>query len=109
VFWNKKTTKDGEVKLSGPTEIPNMAGRHMVLELKKDPDWVWQLRGVTRPADKKEAFYCRVFDETQTRKANVKVENWTSLDIHPELILWEGYCDDETHIARSEKFVKPAE
>jgi hypothetical protein len=37
------------------------------------------------------------------------VENWTSLDGHPELILWEGYFDNETYTARTEKFVEPAE
>ena len=81
----------------------------MVLEMKKDPDWVWQLKGVTLPADKKNTFYCRVFDPTQAGTANVKVENWISLDEHPELILWEGYCDDETYTYRSEKYVKPSE
>jgi hypothetical protein len=109
LFGKQKAAKDGEIKLPGPKEIPDMAGRYMVMELKKEPDWVWQLKGVTRPADKKKAYYCRVFDETQTRKANVKVENWTSLDGHPELILWEGYCDDEAHTSRAEKFVEPAE
>ena len=108
-FWKRKATKEGEIKLPKPSDIPGMAGRHMVTEMKKDPDWVWKLKGVVRPADKKKAFYCRVFDETQTRKANVKVENWTSLDGHPELILWEGYFDNETYTARTEKFVKPAE
>jgi hypothetical protein len=109
LFWKQKSAKDGEIKFPGPKEIPDMAGRYMVMELKKEPDWVWQLKGVTRPADKKKAYYCRVFDETQTSKASVKVENWTSLDGHPELILWEGYCDDEAHTSRAEKFVKLSE
>ena len=109
LFWKRKATKDGEIKLPRPSEIPDMAGRHMVLEMKKDADWVWKLKGVVRPADKKKAFYCRIFDEIETRKANVKMENWTSLDGHPELILWEGYFDNETYTARTEKFVKPLE
>jgi len=36
----------------------------------------------------------------------VKVTDWTSLDEHPDLILWEGYCDRETNTARRGKFVK---
>jgi hypothetical protein len=77
----------------------------MVVEEKKDPSWVWKLKGVVRPAGKKKAFYCRVFDETQTAKAGVEVKDWTSLDEHPDFILWEGYFDKETNTVRREKFV----
>jgi hypothetical protein len=80
----------------------------MVVEEKKNPDWVWKLKGVVRPAGKEKTFYCRVFDETQTAKAGVKVKDWTSLDDHPDLILWEGYFDKETNTVRHEKFVKPS-
>jgi hypothetical protein len=80
----------------------------MGVEEKKDPSWVWKLKGVVRPAGKKKAFYCRVFDEAQVAQAGVKVKDWTSLDDHPDLILWEGYFDKETDTARHEKFVKPS-
>jgi len=106
-FWKRKETKEGEIKLPGPKGIPDTVGRYMVVELKKDPNWVWKLKGVVRPAGKK-AFYCRVFEEAQVAKAGVKVKDWTSLDGHPELILWEGYFDKKTHTARPEKFVKPS-
>ncbi|OIP27992.1 MAG: hypothetical protein AUK00_00735 [Dehalococcoidia bacterium CG2_30_46_9] len=108
MFWKRRKVKEGEVKLSGPKDIPGLVGRHMVVEEKKDPDWVWKLRGVIRPAGKKNAFYCRVFDESQAAQAGVKVKDWTSLDDHPDLILWEGYFDKETNMARREKFVKPS-
>ena len=108
MFWKRKEIKEGEVKLPGPKGIPDMAGRHMVVEEKKDPNWVWKLKGVVYPAGKKKAFYCRVFDEAQVAQADVKVKDWTSLDEHPDLILWEGYCDKETNTARREKFVNPS-
>ena len=107
MFWKRKETKEGEVKLPGPKNIPDVVGRHMVVAEKKDPDWVWKLKGVVRPAEKK-AFYCRVFDEAQAAQAGVKVKDWTSLDGHPDLILWEGYFDKETITARREKFAKPS-
>ena len=106
MFWKRKQTKEGEIKLSGPKGIPDLVGRYMVVQMTKDPNWVWKLKGVVRPAGKKKAFYCRVFDETQTAEASVKVKDWTSLDEHTELILWEGYFDKETNTARPEKFVK---
>jgi hypothetical protein len=52
MFWKRKETKDGEGKLPGPKGMPDMVGRHMVLEEKVDPNWVWNLKGVVRPAGK---------------------------------------------------------
>ena len=108
MFWKRKETKEGQEKLPGPKGIPDLAGRYMVVEEKKSPDSVWRLKGVVRPAEEKKAFYCRVFDEAQTAQAGVKVKDWTSLDEHPDSVLWEGYCDRETNTARREKFVKPS-
>ena len=108
MFWKREKTKEGELQLAGPKGIPDLVGRHMVVEDKKDPNWVWNLKGVVRPTEKKKAFYCRVFSEAQAAKAGAKVKNWSSLDDHPALILWEGYFDTETNTVRSEKFAKPS-
>jgi len=108
MFWKRKQGNEGEEKLPRPGGIPDLAGRYMVVEEKKDPDWVWRLKGVVCPAEKKNAFYCRVFDEAQVTQAGLKIKDWTSLDDHPDLILWEGYFDKETNIVRREKFVKPS-
>ena len=106
MFWKWKETKEGDVKLPGPKGIPELVGRYMVVEEKKDPNWVWKLKAVVRPAGKKKAFYCRVFDEAQVAQSGVEVKDWTSLDEYPDSILWEGYFDKETNTARREKFVK---
>jgi len=106
MFWSRKQ-KEGEVKLPGPKGIPTPVGQYMVIQMHKDPNWVWSLKVVFWPTDKKKVYYCRLFDVSQTRQANVNVENWTSLDGHQDLILWEGYVDEEKHSARPEKFVKP--
>jgi len=108
MFWKRKETKEGEVKLPKPKGIPEPVGRYMVVQMNKDPNWVWSLKGAVRPAGKKKAFYCRVFAEGQVAQAGVRVKDWTSLDEHPELILWEGYFDMETMQVRPEKFVKPS-
>ena len=79
----------------------------MVVEEKKDPDWVWQLKGVVHPTGKK-AFYCRVFNQPQAAQTGVKVRDWTSLDENPDLILREGTIDKETDTFRREKFIKPS-
>jgi hypothetical protein len=108
MFWKRGNTKEGELQLPGPKGIPQFIGSHMVVEEKQDPDWVWKLKGVVRPAGKKTAFYCRVFSEAQATQAGVKVKDWTSLDEHSDLILWEGYFDNETNAVRREKFAKPS-
>jgi hypothetical protein len=105
-FWNRKGAQEGEERLPGPKEIPQPVGSYMVVQMKKDPNRVWQLKGVVRPAAENGTFYCRVFDKAQVAEAGLKVKDWTSLDTHPELILWEGYFDKGTNKVRDEKFVK---
>jgi len=105
MFWNRKQGKEKEVNLPGPKVIPEWAGRYMVVQGKENPDWVWKLKGVMRPAPQGKTFYCGVFDETQVIQAGLKVKDWTSLDGHPELILWEGCFEKESNTVRQEKFV----
>lgn len=106
MFWNRKQAREGEERLPGPKGIPTPVGSYMAVQMKKDPDWVWQLKGVIRPAGEKKTFYCRVFHEVQAAQAGVKVKDWTSFDGHPALILWEGYFDEKTYLVRNEKFAK---
>ena len=108
MFWKRGKTKEGELQLPGPKGLPQLVGSHMVVEEKQNPDWVWNLKGVVRSAGKERAFYCRVFSEAQAAKAGVKVKDWSSLDDHSDLILWEGYFDKRTNEVRREKFEKSA-
>lgn len=107
MFWKRseKVTSEKSTKLPGPVNIPEQVGRYMVVQMRKDPDWVWKLRGVCQPTDKKKVFYCRVFDESQTRQAGLKVKNWTSLDDYAALILWEGYFDKQNNTACLAQYV----
>ena len=98
-FWEKKEAP-GEpkpVKLPGPKNMPDPVGRFMVVNLGKNPDWVWRLKSVRRPrpADEmnKEPYDVRVFDESEAAAKKVRVKNYLSLDEHPELILFEGWYD----------------
>ena len=106
MFWNRKKPEEGGIKFPGPKELPQSIVTYLVHEEKKNPDWVWSLKGVVRPAERKKAFYCRLFSEAQAAQAGVKIKDWTSLYDHSDLILWEGSFDKETNIVRREKFVK---
>lgn len=105
MFWKKKekaeeTPKESskQEKLPGPKEIPELIGRYTVVQLKKDPDWVWKQKAVCREGvlDNKKVTFCRVFDEAEATKKGIKVKNYLSLDEHPELIMYEGWFDKKT-------------
>jgi len=106
MFWNRKKTEEGGIQLPGPKDLPQFLGSHLVVQEKKKADWVWSLKMVIRPTEKKKVFYCRLFSEAEAAQAGVKVKNWSSLDGHSALILWEGYFDKETNRVRAEKFAK---
>ena len=116
-FWEKKPegnmpSENKESKLPRPKAIPDPVGRHLVVKLKKDPDWVWKLESVAMPRpETKSAFSIRVFDTNQTSSKNVVVKDYHSLDAHPELILFEGWYDKvsmKVEIAAKETMPKAA-
>jgi len=94
-------------KLPGPKDIPEVVGRHLVVRLNKNPDWVWNLRAVVRPReDSKSAFDVRVFEASEVAARKVHVKDFTSFDEHPELILFEGRFDKksmEVHVEEKER------
>lgn len=61
MFWKRKETKEGEIKLPGPKGIPEPAGRYMVVEEKKDPNWVWNLKGSSAPSREEEGILLPCF------------------------------------------------
>ena len=92
-------------KLPGPQDIPELAGRHLVVAKERDPDWVWHLKVVVRknPGRGKKAFDVRVFDEAQAAQNKVKIKDWTTFDEHPGLVLYEGWFDKESMRAELEE------
>jgi hypothetical protein len=64
---------------------------HLITQLKEDPDWVWELKAVSRPrTGEKHNSDIRIFDPKETAAAGVVVGNFDSLEKHPELILYAG-------------------
>jgi hypothetical protein len=94
-FWKRKETKEGEEKLPGPTGIPELVGRYMVVERKMSPDLVKLLKAVVRRSTTGEtAFNIRVFDEYEGLAKKVQVKEYSSLDEYPDLIIYEGWYDE---------------
>jgi len=111
-FWKKRPetvdlSKEKEEKLSKPHDIPEAVGRCLVVDLGKDPDWVWKLRSVVRRQAEKYRYDVRVFDEIQAGARGVRVRDYTTLDEQPDLILFEGWYDKKSHRAHVEERLVP--
>ena len=111
-FWKKRKAIQEpaaakEDKLPKPKDIPEPVGRYLVVDLRKDPDWVWNLKSVVRRQQQKYRYDVRVFDEVQAAAKRVRIRDYTSLDEHPELILFEGWYDKKSMAAHVEERLKP--
>lgn len=108
-FWKQKQSAPDnnnvpKSKLSGPKELPQPIGQYLVTQEKRDPDWAWSLKCVLRPhPEKKSRFDCRVFDPAKAGMYGIRIVNYTSLDDHPELILFQGWFDKETNQVKPQK------
>ena len=99
MFWK---SHGNEEKGIPPKAIPDAVGRFLVVRLKQDPDWVWNLKVVMRPrTGDKDVFDVRVFDERQLG-GKVRVTHFASLDPHPDLVLYEGWFNKKTAEAKLE-------
>lgn len=79
-----------EEKLPKPKDMPEPVGRYLVFDLRKNPDWVCKLKSVVCRREEKYCYDVRVFDEAQAAAKKVSVKDYSSLDEHTELILFEG-------------------
>jgi hypothetical protein len=94
MFWKKKSEGGN---LPGPKDIPELVGRHLVVALKQDPDWVWRLKGVVRPhPENKDVNDVRVFDEAGVAKNSFKIKDYDSFNQFPEAVLFEGWFNKKT-------------
>jgi hypothetical protein len=94
-----KGLETGTGKPFRPKEIPDPVGRYMVVNMNQDPDWVWNLKYVSRPVENRnKVFYIRVFSVIETTRRGATVMNYESLDDHPELVLCSGVLDKYTGV-----------
>jgi hypothetical protein len=110
-FW-KRTEGSGNgkrVKLPRPKELSDRVGIYLVTQMKEDPDWVWNLKSVSRPHEENRHLHdIRIFDPHDASVNEVEVENFSSLDAHPDLILFSGLINNDTGTVELEKTSKAA-
>ena len=78
----------------GPKELPWSAHRYLVTRLKVPSESLKGLRSLHRVGfrDGKAVTFIRIYDPLAT-EGKAKVKDFSSLDLHPELILYEGYWE----------------
>jgi len=109
MFWKRKAktaepSKPKVEKLPGPKGMSQLLVTYLMTEKKQNPEWLWTLKTVVRPrSESKDAFDVRVFNEAQAAEKKVKVKDYTSLDEHPGLILYEGWFNKRTGQAQVEE------
>lgn len=95
-FWEiKKSNSLNE--LSKPKELPSRLGKHMVVNLKYDPDWVWTLKIVTLSvAGQGSKVHFRLFDPESTRLQGLIVRDFNTLNGYPDMIAFNGWYNKDT-------------
>ncbi len=101
-FWKKTDQQKagpGPVTLSSPVVIPEPVAKYMVVDMKKEAEWVWRLKAVERPhATRKKIYDVRVFDPNDVSAKKVHIKDFNSLNAHPELIVFEGCYSRKTRV-----------
>ncbi len=96
-----KASNGGEaLDLPKPKDILQPLGQHLVVSQQQNPDWVWRLKSVTRSAKGASLVEFRIYDPESALSRKLKVENFNSLDVHPDLVLFQGVLDKRTQQAR---------
>jgi hypothetical protein len=106
MFWNKKSVKE-EVKkerLPGPQAIPALVQKDLVANWKMDPDLAQLLKAVVlKKSNGEKALNIRIFDGSDASAKKVEVKNYSSLDEHPDLTLYEGQFDEASKQVKLEE------
>lgn len=106
MLWGKKKAEDKEKKIGllGAKEIPAIVQNYLVTEKKMDPDLVKLLEALVYKSNSGEkAFNIRIFDEADAVANKVQIKNYTTMDQHPNLILYEGLYDEGSKYVKLEE------
>ncbi len=94
MFGIKKTNK-AEVKMPGPSAIPETVQKYLASDKKVDATLASLLRSVIlRGSDGPSAYKIRIYDESDAIARKVDIKNYSSLDEHPDVILFEGSVNE---------------
>lgn len=102
-FFKKKQGNDGgQGKLPGPKDLPDDVGSYLVTKEGRNPDWVWSLKAVLKPDKEKGCFFFKIFDANKAYAKGIKIRDFNSFETHPELVLYAGWFNKNTHAVKIE-------
>jgi hypothetical protein len=80
-----------------PTNMPDRVYHYLVVTLRANPEHVSQLKCAEQVSYVGGVVVnlIRIFDPREAEKT-AKIKDFTSLDQHPELIVYEGYVEKES-------------
>jgi hypothetical protein len=99
-FWQRDDDKaqKGKSRLPRPRDLPEQVGRYLVVDMQKDPDWVWNLKAVTRPqAEGGSRRDIRIFNPAAADHSGIQIRNYDSLEMYQEMILFDGWYDKKNN------------
>jgi hypothetical protein len=94
MFWKKKEPGDGVIE-KGPQIVPGIVQQYLINEKKVDPDFAPLFKAVTHSKGTGE-ISIRVYDESDAAARKIIVKNYSELNNHPDLIIFEGSYDEKT-------------
>lgn len=111
-FWKRGGSSSGKPakkRKTGPRELPQAVGQHLVVKKNEDPDYIWSLKCVMRPrAADGEVVDIRIYNPEQIFNFGIHVIDYASLDHVPESILYQGWYDKESKDVHIEPRTVPA-
>jgi len=92
----------------GPKDIPSLVYAYLVTTLEVPPEDLTRLRSVQKMSfwDDKLVTFIRIYDPLTSEEAR-QVKDFSSLDQHPELVLYEGYWEKESDRVYLERKTAP--
>ncbi len=106
MFWSKRSEKEEakEERLRGPQAVPELVQAHLVAETKMDPVLARVLKDVVlKSATQDNGWKIRIFDDSEALAQKVQVKNYTSLDEHPDLVIYDGWFDERSKQVKLEE------
>ncbi len=91
-------------KLPGPKFINDILSDYLIKQMAKETNWVRGLSMVVRPrSGEDKGLDVRIFAQYEAASSSAKIKDYTTLDQHPQLILFEGWFDKESKKAELEE------
>ena len=101
-FLSKSKRDQAKVKRAArPQALAQALGRELIINHAVEPDLAWSLMQVASPSSMGEnRFDIRIYSARRASGSGVAVDNYQSLDGHPQLVLYHGWLNIKNNDAK---------